>query len=329
MLRITKKKQRSVTVQLWGTESRIRETRQRVYHTQARLQVCRARLMTTRERLDETRSRLRKQNSLLSGRIADMYSGERLSYVNVLLNSSDIWTLLSRAYYVEQIIAADVRLIQDIEETKQELERQESLQRAQEAQVTSLERALKSQHREQSILAGQQRRQLSRIEQTRELYERALAELERESRRIEAEIRSYQRTPAGAKRMARKFVGGLSSPVAGRLTSQFGYRMHPILHRRIFHGGVDIAAKSGTPIHAAAEGTVMEARWRGGYGNTVVIQHDGGVSTLYAHCSSILVRAGQEVRRGQVIARVGSTGLSTGPHLHFERRQNGVRVNPL
>jgi murein DD-endopeptidase MepM/ murein hydrolase activator NlpD len=105
--------------------------------------------------------------------------------------------------------------------------------------------------------------------------------------------------------------------------------MHPILGVRRMHTGVDIAAGSGTPIHAAGGGVVVYAARLGGYGNCVIVDHGGGLATLYGHCSSIAVGAGQRVSQGQVIAYVGATGLATGPHLHFEVRRNGTPVNPL
>ena len=128
-------------------------------------------------------------------------------------------------------------------------------------------------------------------------------------------------------------VGGEDSsriglPVHGRLTSGFGERFHPILGYRRFHAGLDLAASAGTPIVAAADGRVVGAGWRGGYGQQVEIAHAGGVDTLYGHMSRIAAHAGELVRKGQVIGYVGSTGLSTGPHLHFEVTKNGRPVNP-
>jgi murein DD-endopeptidase MepM/ murein hydrolase activator NlpD len=129
-------------------------------------------------------------------------------------------------------------------------------------------------------------------------------------------------------------VGGGSSaairlPVNGRVTSGFGSRFHPILGYERFHAGVDLKAASGTPIVAAADGRVVGAGWRGGYGQLVSIAHAGGIETMYGHMSRIAARAGETVRQGQVIGYVGSTGLSTGPHLHFEVLKNGRPVNPL
>jgi len=122
---------------------------------------------------------------------------------------------------------------------------------------------------------------------------------------------------------------GFMAPVAGRITSGFGMRYHPILHYERFHAGLDFGAAYGSPIVAAADGHVVAAGWAGGYGNEVQIAHGGGVVSLYGHMSGIVARPGELVRQGQVIGYVGSTGLSTGPHLHFEVKVNGQAVNPL
>ena len=122
---------------------------------------------------------------------------------------------------------------------------------------------------------------------------------------------------------------GLMAPVAGRITSGFGMRFHPILHYERFHAGLDFGAAYGSPIVAAANGQVIAAGWAGGYGREVQIAHGGGVVTLYGHMSGIVAQPGEMVRQGQVIGYVGSTGLSTGPHLHFEVKVDGRAVNPL
>ena len=118
-------------------------------------------------------------------------------------------------------------------------------------------------------------------------------------------------------------------PVNGPITSPFGYRIHPVLGRRIFHSGIDIGVDYGTPVHAAAAGVVVEADWMGGYGNAVLIDHGNGLSTIYGHNTSLTVSAGQTVSQGQIIAYSGATGMATGPHVHFEVRLNGTPVNPM
>ena len=122
---------------------------------------------------------------------------------------------------------------------------------------------------------------------------------------------------------------GMEMPVAGRVSSPFGERFHPILGYRRMHDGVDLAAPYGTPIVAAADGRIVSAGWRGGYGQEVAIRHAGGLETIYGHMSRIAAATGASVRRGQVIGFVGSTGLSTGPHLHYEVHKDGRLVNPL
>jgi murein DD-endopeptidase MepM/ murein hydrolase activator NlpD len=129
-------------------------------------------------------------------------------------------------------------------------------------------------------------------------------------------------------------VGGdgnqsMEMPVNGRQTSGFGNRFHPILGYERFHAGLDLAATAGTPIVAAADGKVVSAGWAGGYGRAVAIVHAGGIETKYGHMSRIAAYAGEFVHRGDVIGYVGSSGLSTGPHLHFEVRKNGRPVNPM
>jgi murein DD-endopeptidase MepM/ murein hydrolase activator NlpD len=117
-------------------------------------------------------------------------------------------------------------------------------------------------------------------------------------------------------------------PVHGRISSRYGYRYHPVYHRRMMHTGLDIAAGYGSPIRAALTGRVIFVGWKGGYGKTVIVEHPNGYETLYGHCSKILVSRGDTVKRGDIVGRVGSTGISTGPHVHFEVREAGKRINP-
>jgi LysM repeat protein len=115
----------------------------------------------------------------------------------------------------------------------------------------------------------------------------------------------------------------------GRISSGFGYRTHPIYRRRLWHSGIDLTAGYGTPIRAARSGRVTSCGWNGGLGKTVVIRHDNGFQTVYGHCAKIHVKRNQYIKKGQTIASVGNTGISTGPHLHFEVRKGGRAVNPL
>src|SRR5690606_1638468 len=117
--------------------------------------------------------------------------------------------------------------------------------------------------------------------------------------------------------------------IKGRISSPFGERMHPILKEKRFHSGLDIAVPSGTDVLAADRGKVLISGWNAGYGYFIAIDHGNGISTAYAHNSRLLVKEGELVAQGQVIAKSGSTGLSTGPHLHFEVRKDGTPVDPV
>jgi murein DD-endopeptidase MepM/ murein hydrolase activator NlpD len=177
-------------------------------------------------------------------------------------------------------------------------------------------------------LAGQalaKRTALHAVVRERTTAERAIRDLEEDSRRLEALLRSLQ---AGVTAGGHRALAGFVLPLRGAITSRFGFRRHPIFRLRQFHQGLDIAAPRGTPVAAASGGRVLFAGWYGGYGKLVVLDHGQGLSSLYGHLSVILVRPGQIVTRGQVLGRVGSTGYSTGPHLHYEIRQNGRPVNP-
>jgi murein DD-endopeptidase MepM/ murein hydrolase activator NlpD len=158
-----------------------------------------------------------------------------------------------------------------------------------------------------------------------------LDELEQDSAVIEQRLKAEYRRRAGRGRgrYRLRWSGTFSLPSHGPITSGFGYRVHPILGRRRMHSGIDCGAPMGSPIYAAAAGEIFHAGWLGGYGRCIIILHGDGISTLYGHCSVLEVQPGQYVRRGQLIGRVGSTGFSTGPHLHFEVRKDGVPINPM
>jgi murein DD-endopeptidase MepM/ murein hydrolase activator NlpD len=174
--------------------------------------------------------------------------------------------------------------------------------------------------------AANEQRLLAQVQSRRRAYQQRLNELQRESNDIAAQLRRRQRGQAPAP----SGHGVLAYPVANPvITSDFGYRTHPIYGDRRLHAGIDLRASVGTPVYAADDGTVVFAGWKSGYGNTVVIDHGDHLATLYGHNSALKVADGATVRRGQQIAAAGSTGNSTGPHVHFEVRIDGAPVDPI
>jgi murein DD-endopeptidase MepM/ murein hydrolase activator NlpD len=183
-------------------------------------------------------------------------------------------------------------------------------------------------HQQAAAEQATQRQLLGQVQAQRVAYEQRVAQLEAESRRIAELLRSRNRGGGGPPPAS--INTRLSNPLPRMvITSGFGWRTHPVYGRRRFHAGIDLDADSGDPIYAAAGGVVAFAGWRGGYGNCVIIDHGGGVATLYGHMSAISVGTGQSLGQGAQVGAVGSTGLSTGPHLHFEVRINGEPVDPV
>ncbi len=188
--------------------------------------------------------------------------------------------------------------------------------------VGGLKAEADAQRAEAASAEAQEQQVLASVQSKKAQYE---AELAAEQARIAAELR-----PGGSAGLSSGGGSGrVAWPLQGPLNSGFGYRQDPFGQGTRMHTGIDIGAASGTPIQAAASGTVNSAGWNGGYGNCVIIDHGDGLATLYGHQSRIAVSAGQKVNQGDVIGYVGSTGNSTGPHLHFETRVNGEPQNPM
>ncbi|HXF81432.1 MAG TPA: peptidoglycan DD-metalloendopeptidase family protein, partial [bacterium] len=263
----------------------------------------------------------------LRGRLRALYLHGRTGYVDVLLGSADVGEFVARWQIVSTIVGADTRLIQeytrDVEEQRAALA---ALTQAQ-ARLAAIAEETARRRREVEAREEAKRGVLARLRQERAAYERMVRELEEDSRQLEALIRRSQ--SAGRRRVAMaRGLPGFIWPARGIFTSGFGVRRHPIFRIRRLHTGQDIAAPYGAPVVAAADGRVIYTGWFGGYGRIVVLDHGEGVSTLYAHLSQILARSGQAVRKGQAIGRVGSTGYSTGPHVHFEVRVHGTPIDP-
>lgn len=327
-IRKVKRTERRICEEIDAVESQIQRAERRIEYVRSRLATLRQEHTVISRRITETERRLAGRRRVLAFRMRQTYQQGRDGFLHVLLASRSMHEYMARSYYIEKIVDADTRLIRairsdelDLRADRQRLERQLAEQR-------SLETELIARRAEYRASVDRKRDLLADVRTTRRGLEEALDILEQASQDIAARIRAMQMTPRGRARMLKAWTGRFIRPVDGPVTSNYGMRFHPILHRSRMHTGVDFGAGYGTPIRAAAGGEVVMASYMRGYGNTVVIDHGGGVTTLYAHCSALLVGEGQSVRQGQVIARVGSTGLSTGPHLHFEVRHNGTPVNP-
>lgn len=265
-----------------------------------------------------------KRKTVLNKRICDVYENGQLSYVDVLLGASDFNDLISRMDLLTMVMKHDSNLFNEIKaERDLILTKKAELERDKQA-IKELEKAAEEKKAVVELRKQQRKELLDNAVSERDSAEQAYQELLQTSRQIEQMIRASQGNSSGAVQS----TGRMIWPISGPITSPFGWRTHPIFGTARYHSGIDIGADYGANIVAADSGTVIFAGWMGGYGYAVIIDHGGGISSLYGHNSELEVSEGQQVRQGQVIALAGSTGYSTGPHCHFEVRQNGEPVDP-
>jgi murein DD-endopeptidase MepM/ murein hydrolase activator NlpD len=266
------------------------------------------------------------QYNMFKHRIRVMYEEGSASYIEILFESKDFSDFLSRFEIVKEIVDYDNRVLEKllnikntIIKAKQDLEEEKSIREM-------LKNTVEVKKRELNERQVSRSNALNKLTLQEKEYEKALDELEETSRRVEKEIKKLQQDSK------RKYAGGKlewPTPSSYNITSPYGNRYHPITKKYRMHTGIDIGAPSGASVLAANDGVVIFSGSNGGYGKCLIIDHGGGIATLYAHNSSLSVSNGKEVKRGEEIAKVGSTGLSTGPHLHYEVRENGSTVDPM
>ena len=290
-------------------------------------------LDATEERIDENEDKLEVLNKdfavkrdRLAKRVRDIYINGQINYLDVLFGAKDFQDFFTRMDLLKRVIQQDYDLVQvvfaeksAIETSQKELEKDKA---AKEKLVTSAadrkKEAEKKQAAKQAII--------DKMETDRATQERIINENLAASKEVEQMIRNSRYQPASP---ALSGGGALNWPLGGPITSPFGWRVHPITGASRFHSGIDIGGDYGDTIHAAGAGIVSYAGWISGYGYAVIIDHGGGISTLYGHNQALLVSEGQSVSQGQAIAECGSTGNSTGPHCHFEVRVDGEPVDPM
>ncbi|MBW3604384.1 MAG: peptidoglycan DD-metalloendopeptidase family protein [Actinobacteria bacterium] len=325
----------ALTQQLEAAEERLREAQHALRRTKAEIS-------TTTAQLQATERDLRAREKLLRARARASYMHGGINYAEAVLDVRTANELGVSLQYMRTMITEDrdqVERISSLETTYETmLERLDELgaaqdeARAKRAAERDRVAGLVARKREvEAQLAAQEQQHtalLAELDTDAQRYRAAIDDLEAESQKLRQRLAAVASQDGAANRTAtQRSSSGFQWPVNGAITSSFGYRTHPVLGYRRLHAGTDFGAATGTPIVAADGGVVVSAGWLGGYGNAVVISHGGGIATLYAHQSRLAVGAGSSVSRGQVIGYVGSTGMSTGPHLHFEVRVNGGPVD--
>lgn len=279
------------------------------------------------ELLQKTEADLKVKNKKLQQRVRDIYINGQISYVDVLFGAKDFADLMTRMDVLKRIIKHDYDLIMKVKEEKATVENTRAQLEKDKAEAEVLVTDAQAKKAKVEDKESEQQVLLDQAIYDRDISERMYEEIMAASQEVANMIRRSQMSSAGYSG-APAGAGGMIWPISGPITSEFGWRTHPIFGTARFHSGLDIGGDYGMPIYAAASGTVIYAGWISGYGNAVIIDHGGGVTTLYGHNDSLNVSEGENVAQGQVIAMCGSTGNSTGPHCHFEVRENGEPVSP-
>ena len=292
-------------------EKDVKEMQKKVDNLNYMISQTASEISNTEAKIEKKEKEMAEREDILNESLKVMYKNGSVGFVDILLGSSSISEFVSNMEIIQKIYKNDVEVLETLQKEHDEL---------QEIKATLKERKEKLAAQKTELASDK-----AELDVKKKELEAEEDKLKAEADRLTAEIIKLMDKNS-------PYVGGEFTwpcPASRYISSSFGNRLHPTLHVWKFHTGIDIGCSAGKDIVAAASGKVIMSKVYGGYGNCVMIDHGGGIVTLYGHASKLLVSEGQTVKRGQTIALVGSTGRSTGPHLHFEVRKNGEYINPM
>ena len=313
--------------QLEEINSRIAEYENEITDWGAQIDDLNASMQEVQQKLNVAQRDYDKQEELLGNRLVTLYEAGDTTFLDFMLNSSNIVDFISNYYLISELTEYDSELLDNIESQNNTIEQNKKM--------------LEEQQNQYNIVKANYEKKKIILYNTKILKDSYTAKLSEEENNLASQIDEYRNQILAVEAEISKittanidsqYIGGeMAWPVPGytRITSTYGMRTHPITGVYKLHSGVDIGAPTGANFIAANDGVVTKAGFNTAYGNMVIIDHGGGISTLYAHGSEIVVHEGQAVKKGDTILKVGSTGYATGPHAHFEVRVNGEPTNPL
>ncbi len=323
-LKETRVKQQEVLGKLVVIKQELKQANTRLNRAKEKIQSNESKIGELTDQMRRHEEDLMVKSTILEKRVREIYKNSSVNYLELLFASNSMSDFLTRFYFFERIVGQDSNLIQSIRGDVKEAREKRSDLSNKTVEIRELAQVVQEQKQKIAQQAEEKKKALEELNAREQKIENEIAEMERSSSELENLIR--KKMAEGGRVGTRRGSGVFIWPLHGRITSPFGaYRRYGRLHR---HTGLDIAAPYGTPILAADAGEVIFAGWWDGYGKAVVIDHGRGRATVYGHMSRIYAQAGSPVSKGQTIGLEGSTGYSTGPHLHFEVRKNGVPVSP-
>jgi murein DD-endopeptidase MepM/ murein hydrolase activator NlpD len=276
--------------------------------------------------LNEKKVKMEGRMKIYRKRLREIYIHGQINYLDVLLGAKDFNDFASRMFLLQKIIAGDLELVQTVKREADEIQKRQDQLDKQMAEIKK-DRASLEEKKKDAEKAREERAQLLyKANEEKQKKDADYDRLNAISENIKNMLQSLERQSSMPSQGG---TGRFIWPVTGPITSYAGWRTHPVFGTTRYHSGIDIAVDSGTAVHACDSGTVVYSGWMGGYGYAVMINHGNGLVSIYGHNSRLLVSEGQGVSKGDVIARSGSTGWSTGPHVHFEVRLHGEVVDPL
>ena len=278
--------------------------------------------------LDKKQQEVDQRMQIYRKRLRDIYINGQINYLDVLLGAKDFGDFSSRMYLLQKIISSDLAMLEQMQKDAAEIASRKEQLAAEMKEIKATQTELDAKKARVNKLREQRAHVLYKAQEEENASQAEYDRLLAISENITAMLRNMENNRGGAP-AGRGGTGRFMWPCNGEITSYYGWRTHPIFGTTKYHSGMDIAVDYGTPIHAADSGTIVYSGWLGGYGNCVMIDHGGGLVTLYGHNDSLTVGEGQYVDKGTVIAYAGSTGYSTGPHCHFEVRVHGELTEPL
>lgn len=305
----------------------LNKTKAELNQNQHELDETKSTIKETERKIDRTQWTEVQLSQQAAQRLREVYEGHRLSLLEMFFQVTSLQSLLDLFYYQERIAEADKKLLEELKAKAQALAAKKDRLGQHKNVLGVIITDIAKKASEITKQKSAQEQIADRLKTQRAFYEHAEAQLAIESEQLEKQIVDLVSSRRG-KDMATG-SGSMSMPIKAPISSPFGYRGHPIFGGRRFHSGVDLAGPNHTPVRASDSGCVLKTGWYGGYGKVVIISHGNGKSTLCGHMAQTVVSPGQNVKKGEVIGYEGSTGFSTGPHVHFEVRIDGKPRNPL